>query len=54
MKRVALWTIAVALFVAIVALGTSPGSLAQEEKPKIEFIMGMTSAGCSQASIIAV
>jgi hypothetical protein len=40
MKRITLGTIAVAVLVAMVALGTSPGSFAQEKKPNIVFIMG--------------
>jgi arylsulfatase A-like enzyme len=40
MKRITLRTIAVTLFVAMVALATSPGSFAQEKKPNILFIMG--------------
>ncbi len=40
MRRITLRIIAVALFVAMVALATSPGSFAQEKKPNILFIMG--------------
>ena len=40
MRCITLRTIAVALFVAMVALATSPGSFAQEKKPNILFIMG--------------
>jgi hypothetical protein len=54
MRRITLRIIAVALFVAMVALAISPGSFAQEKKPNIIFIRGATSAGCSRASIIAV
>jgi hypothetical protein len=40
MRRITLRIIAVELFVAMVALATSPGSFAQEKKPNILFIMG--------------
>src|SRR5260370_16489232 len=40
MRRITLRIIAVALFVAMVALAASPGSFAQEKKPNIVFIMG--------------
>ena len=40
MRCITLRIIAVALFVAMVALATSPGSFAQEKKPNIVFIMG--------------
>ena len=40
MKCITLRTIAMALLVAIVVLGTSLGSFAQEKKPNIVFIMG--------------